>query len=75
MSSQNDPKGKIQPEMLVGISAVVIGLCALGVSFYETSLMRSEQRAAVVPILELGRSYNYSETDSSRNRLYLGGRR
>ena len=55
--------------MLVGISAVVIGLCALGVSLYETSLMRSEQRAAVVPILELGRSYNASPTDPSKNRL------
>lgn len=69
MSSQNEPGGRIHPEMLVGISAVVIGLCALGVSLYETSLMRSEQRAAVVPILELGRSYNYSKTDPSRNRL------
>ena len=55
--------------MLVGISAVVIGLCALGVSLYETSLMRSEQRAAVMPIVELGRSYNVSATDPSRNRL------
>ena len=55
--------------MLVGASAVVIGLCALGVSLYETSLMRAEQRAAVVPILELGRSYNVSPSDPSRNRL------
>ena len=69
MSGPNEPKGKIHPEMLVGISAVVIGLSALGVSLYETSLMRSEQRAAVVPILELGRSYNRSVTDPSRNRL------
>ena len=57
--------------MLVGISAVIIGLCALGVSLYETSLMRSEQRAAVMPILELARSYSYSEEDSSKNRLSL----
>ena len=69
MSSQGKPKGRIHPEMLVGVSAVIIGLCALGVSLYETSLMRSEQRAAVVPILELGRSYNYSTRDPSRNRL------
>ena len=69
MNSQNLSKGRIHPEMLVGVSAVIIGLCALAVSLYETSLMRSEQRAAVVPILELGRSYNYSVTDPSRNRL------
>ena len=39
----------IQAEMLVGVSAVVIGVCALGVSLYETSLMREQQRAAVCP--------------------------
>jgi len=44
--------------MLVGVSAVIIGLCALGVSLYETSLMREEQRAAVIPLLELARSYS-----------------
>jgi hypothetical protein len=65
----NHDKRRIHPEMLVGLSAVVIGVCALGVSLYETSLMRSEQRAAVLPILELGRSYNVSATDPSRNRL------
>ena len=42
---------KLQPEMLVGISAVVIGVCALGVSLYETKLMREEQRAAVLPMI------------------------
>ena len=62
---------KFHPEMLVGISAVVIGVCALGVSLYETSLMREEQRAAVMPILELGRSYNVSRSDPSKNRLAL----
>ena len=62
---------RLHPEMLVGISAVIIGVCALGVSLYETSLMRSEQRAAVLPILELGRSYNVSATDPSLNRLSL----
>lgn len=43
--------------MLVGVSAVVIGVCALGVSLYETSLMREEQRAAVIPLVELSRSF------------------
>ena len=63
--------GKIEPEMLVGLSAVLIGVCALGVSLYETSLMREEQRAAVMPILELGRSYNVSSSDPSSNRFAL----
>jgi hypothetical protein len=39
----------IRAEMLVGVSAVVIGVCALGVSLYEASLMREQQRAAVLP--------------------------
>jgi hypothetical protein len=43
--------------MLVGLSAIIIGVCALGVSLYETSLMREEQRAAVLPLLELARSH------------------
>ena len=71
MTNEKSPRGKIHPEMLVGISAVVIGLCALGVSMYETSLMREEQRAAVMPILELGRSFNVSASDPSKNRFAL----
>lgn len=71
MSGDKSVKGRVHPEMLVGISAVVIGLCALGVSMYEASLMREEQRAAVMPILELGRSYNVSSSDPSKNRFAL----
>ena len=48
---------KIEPEMLVGVSAILIGVCALGVSLYEAHLMREEQRSSVLPILELARSY------------------
>ena len=63
---------KLQPEMLVGISAVVIGVCALAVSLYETKLMREEQRAAVLPLLELARShYVDNDGDASRWRLSL----
>lgn len=65
MSEQEQKRRKIYPEMLVGISAVVIGLCALGVSLYETSLMRQEQRAASLPLLELSRSYNLNAGESS----------
>jgi len=53
----------IRAEMLVGVSAVVIGVCALGVSLYEASLMREQQRAAVLPILELGRSFYLTPED------------
>ncbi|MDH3441129.1 MAG: hypothetical protein OEM63_10275 [Gammaproteobacteria bacterium] len=71
VTDDQSPKRNIHPEMLVDISAVVIGVCALGVSMYETSLMREEQRAAVIPILELGPSFNTSTEDPSRNRFWL----
>lgn len=66
-------KIRLNPEMLVGISAVVIGLCALAVSIYETGLMREEQRASVIPLLELSRSWagvNPAEPNSE-GRLYI----
>lgn len=73
MADEVHKKSKIHAEMLVGVSAVIIGLCALGVSLYETSLMREEQRAAVMPLLELSRSYNLQTDKSSgeASRLWL----
>lgn len=57
MTDSDKSRSRLHPEMLVGVSAVVIGVCALGVSLYETSLMREEQRAAVIPLVELSRSF------------------
>ena len=73
MADENPQRPRIHAEMLVGVSAVVIGVCALGVSLYETSLMREEQRAAVMPLLELSRSYYLATDDSSGKepRLWL----
>ncbi len=64
-------KTKIHPGMMVGISALIIGVCAPGVSLYEAKLMREEQRAAVIPMMEPGRSYDTSASDPSKNRLAL----
>ncbi len=50
--------------MLVGASAIMIGVCALAVSLYETRLMREEQRAAVIPLMELSRSYYFEDADA-----------
>ena len=61
----------IRAEMLVGVSAVVIGVCALGVSLYEASLMREQQRAAVLPILELGRSFYLTPEDEGTEKWRL----
>lgn len=72
MTDADRKKPGIHAEMLVGASAVVIGVCALAVSLYETSLMREEQRAAVMPILELSRSYNLQTSEESGpTRLWL----
>ena len=57
-------KRKIEPEMLIGVSAVLIGVCALAVSLYEASLMREQQQSAVLPILELARSF-YINTEEA----------
>lgn len=73
MAENSNPGKKIKAEMLVGLSAVVIGVCALAVSLYETKLMREEQRAAVLPLIELARSH-YTESadgDTSKWRLSL----
>jgi hypothetical protein len=57
--------------MLVGVSAVVIGVCALGVSLYETKLMREEQRSAVLPLIELARSHYNDPENPDQWRLSL----
>ena len=44
------------PEMLVALSAVIIGACALVVAFFEVRIMRADQRASVLPLVELNRS-------------------
>lgn len=46
-----------RPENVIGGAAIVLSVCALGVSFYEARLMRAQQSASVWPYLELSRSY------------------
>jgi hypothetical protein len=70
MAEETSKRG-VQAEMLVGISAVVIGVCAVAVSLYETSLMRKEQRASVLPLLELGRSYFVNPEGQQRDKQRL----
>ena len=71
MDDQQRRKSRMQPEMMVGVSAIVIGVCALFVSMYEASLMREEQRAAVIPLLELSRSFNIDRNGDGDNRTRL----
>lgn len=46
-----------RPQVLVGLSALVLSLCGLFISIYETSLVREEQRASVWPHVEMGVSF------------------
>ncbi len=75
MTEESSRKKAIQPEMMVAVSAVLVGICALAVSLYEAQLMREEQRSAVLPILELSRSYYTKSGDETRTnwRLSLHG--
>lgn len=47
-----------RPEVMIGLSAVVLSVCGLFVSIYETSLVRQEQRASVWPRVEVGSSFS-----------------
>ena len=56
---------RIEPEMIVAVAAVVVGVCALGVSLFQASIMREQQAemrtqrlAEVWPHVEFGTSYN-----------------
>ena len=53
------------PEMVAALSAVIIGACALVVSFYEVRIMRADQRASVLPLVELTRSTLRAPRDDS----------
>ena len=56
--SSASSKKRISPEMITAISAVFIGVCAIGISLYETSLIRQAQKGSVWPALGGGYSYN-----------------
>jgi hypothetical protein len=46
-----------RPETIIGICAVVVSVVAVAISAYEAHLQREWQRAAVWPYIQLGRSF------------------
>jgi hypothetical protein len=48
----------VEPEMLVALSAVLLGLCALVVSVVQVRMMHEQQHASVWPRLDIMPSYN-----------------
>ena len=51
------------PEMIVALSAVLVGVCALAVSIYQSMLMREQQQVSVWPHIEIGREYRREAGD------------
>jgi hypothetical protein len=49
--------------MIAAMSAVVIGACALVVAFFEVRIMRADQRASVLPMVELNRKTLRTDSD------------
>jgi hypothetical protein len=51
-------RNRLSAEMITAITAVVIGIGAIGVSLYETTLVRQQLKGSAWPIVEGGFSYN-----------------
>jgi hypothetical protein len=49
---------RLSAEMITALSAVLIGVCAIAVSLYETTLMRQQLKGSAWPHVGLGFSYN-----------------
>jgi hypothetical protein len=50
--------GRFSPEMITAIAAVVIGVGAIGVSLYETTLVRQQLKGSAWPNVEGGYSFS-----------------
>ncbi len=50
----------MSPQMLVGLSALLLSVCGLFISIYEASLIRQAQRASVWPYVEVSASLRSS---------------
>ena len=51
--SREPSKMSSYSQTLVGLSAIILSVCALGVSIYQAKIMRETQRATVWPFIEI----------------------
>lgn len=56
--SEPAKKWRLSPEMITAMTAVVIGVGAIGVALYETTLVRQQLKGSAWPNIEGGFSYN-----------------
>jgi hypothetical protein len=55
----DSPKGRrLTAEMITAFTAVIIGVGAIGVSIYETTLVRQQLKGSAWPNVEVGFTYN-----------------
>ena len=56
---ESSPRGSrwFTPEMITALSAVLVGVCAIGVSVYQVSVMQAHQQASVWPFVQGGWGY------------------
>ena len=62
----------LEPDKVIGFSAVAISVCALVVSFYEVRIMREWQQAALWPRVEAGEQYATRSFDGRDYRISVG---
>ena len=63
-SQQQPRRGGISSSMITALAAGVVSLSALAVSIYEAYLMREQQAASVLPIIDFWAAYNPGESYS-----------
>lgn len=54
---------RVSVDILLSITAVITSVCALGITFYQAYLQRTQQYASVIPILQ---TFNTSEIDDDK---------
>lgn len=62
---------RLNSDSLVSITAIVVSVCALFVTIYQTILMREQQSAAVWPKLIIAHGFVENAGDSSFYRLFI----
>lgn len=59
MNMPAETRGRISSSMITAIAAGIVSLSALGVSIYEAYLMREQQAASVLPIVDFWSAYDH----------------
>ncbi len=63
-SADQPPKQRITASMITALAAGIVSLSALSVSIYEAYLMREQQAASVLPIIDFWAAYSTDQSYS-----------